>query len=238
MPTPANPLFVALDTTDLDAAVGLASDLRGVVGGVKVGKEFFAAHGPDGVRRLGSIGLPLFLDLKFHDIPNTVASAVRAVLPLRPFALNVHAAGGRAMLAAAVDAAAEAGARRPLVLGVTVLTSLDDGDLAETGVVGPAREQAVRLARLARECGLDGVVCSPREIARVRHACGPTFTLMTPGIRPVWSVPGDQKRVTTPAEAMSLGADYLVVGRPITRADVPAAAARRVLSELGTGGAS
>ena len=220
---PKDRVFVALDTPSLERASGLARALSGAVGGVKLGKEFFTAQGPDGARAVAG-GERLFLDLKFHDIPNTVAGAVRAAAHLRPFMVNVHAAGGRAMM--------EAEAPRPLVLGVTVLTSLDDADLEAVGQRGPASEQVLRLARLAQDCGLDGVVCGPREIAALRQACGPGFTLVVPGIRPDWAAADDQKRITTPRQALEAGADYLVIGRPITGAEDPAAAARRVAAEL------
>ncbi len=232
---PKDRLFVALDTQNLGKAAGLAQALAGQVGGLKIGKEFFAAQGPDGVRAVAG-GEPLFLDLKFHDIPNTVAGAIRAVVHLRPFMVNVHASGGRAMMQAAGEAAREAAedleVTRPLVLGVTVLTSLDEDDLDAVGQRGPASDQTVRLAELARDSGLDGVVCSPREIAAVRAACGPDFQLVVPGIRPTWAAAGDQKRIMTPAEALGAGADYLVVGRPITGAADPVAAARRLVEEL------
>jgi len=233
MPRPTNRIFVAVDTPDLGRAAGLAGSLGGLVGGLKLGKEFFTANGPQGVRAVvAKAALPLFRDLKFHDIPNTVAAAVRAALPLKPFMLNVHAAGGAAMMQGAAAAAAEAGADRPLVLGVTVLTSLADDDLAAIGVAGKTTDQVVRLARLARDCGLDGVVCSAREIVALRHACGPDFKLVVPGIRPSWAAADDQRRIVTPKEALDLGADYLVIGRPITGADDPAAAARRIAGEI------
>jgi orotidine-5'-phosphate decarboxylase len=232
---PRDRIFVALDTHDLARAAALARDLADLVGGVKIGKEFFTAHGPDGVRAVAG-GVPLFLDLKFHDIPNTVAGALRSAVHLRPAFVNVHAAGGRAMLEAAVQAVAEgaedADVPRPQLLAVTVLTSLGEDDLGEVGQIGPLADQVERLARLAQACGLDGVVCSPREIARLRAACGPDFVLMVPGIRPAWAVAGDQKRVTSPADALAAGADYLVVGRPVTGAPDAAAAARRIVEEL------
>ena len=232
---PRDAVFAALDTPDLGRAAALARALSGLVGGVKLGKEFFTAQGPDGVRAVAG-GERLFLDLKFHDIPNTVAGAVRAAVHLRPAIVNVHASGGQAMMQAAAEAAREAAedaeVPRPLVLAVTVLTSLDDDDLAALGQKGPAQDQVLRLARLAQDSGLDGVVCSPREIAALRGACGPGFVLLVPGIRPAWADKGDQKRVTTPAEARAAGADYLVIGRPITGADDPAAAARRIVDEL------
>lgn len=231
---PENPVFVALDTPDLDRAVALANAVRGHVGGVKTGLEFFSAHGADGVRVISDLGLPVFLDLKFHDIPNTVAGAVRAVAGLGAAIVNVHASGGPAMLDAAREAAENAGgASRPLVIAVTVLTSMDDGDLSTVGQTAPATAQVVRLARLTREHGLDGVVCSPAEIEPIRDACGPDFKLVVPGIRPDWAASGDQKRITTPLQARERGADVLVIGRPITGADDPAAAAARIAAELG-----
>jgi orotidine-5'-phosphate decarboxylase len=188
------------------------------------------------VRRVVAEGQRVFLDLKFHDIPNTVAGAVRTAASLGTFMLNVHAAGGAAMLRAAVEAArvgaASAGTARPLLVGVTVLTSLSDADLAQLGVNHEAMGQALRLARLTQDCGLDGVVCSAREIATIRAACGPAFTLVVPGIRPAWAAAGDQKRTMEPGEAARLGAHYLVIGRPITGAPDPAAALRRVLAEI------
>lgn len=231
---PENPVFVALDTPDLDQAVAMANAVRGHVGGVKTGLEFFSANGADGVRAIVDLGLPVFLDLKFHDIPNTVAGAVRAVAGLGASIVNVHASGGPAMLDAAREAAEHAGgASRPLVIAVTVLTSMDDGDLKAVGQTPPATEQVVRLARLTQEHGLDGVVCSPAEIAPIRAACGPDFKLVVPGIRPDWAASGDQKRITTPLQARERGADILVIGRPITGAEDPAAAAARITTELG-----
>jgi orotidine-5'-phosphate decarboxylase len=228
-------LFVALDTTDLERAARLARELAGRVGGLKVGKEFFTAHGPDGLRAAVG-GEPLFLDLKFHDIPNTVAGAVRAAMRLSPRILNVHASGGRAMMEAARDAlregADDAGVEPPWLVAVTVLTSLDDADLAAVGQQGPAAEQVVRLARLAQDCGLDGVVCGPREIAPLRAACSPDFKLVVPGIRPAWAASGDQKRVMTPKAAVAAGADVIVVGRPITAAEDPLDAAEKIVAEL------
>ena len=232
---PRDRILVALDTPDLARAKALATALSGLVGGLKIGKEFFAAHGPQGVREVAG-GQALFLDLKFHDIPNTVAGALRAAVDLEPRIVTVHASGGQAMMAAAAeavrDAAAARGIQRPRLIGVTVLTSLDDADLDAVGQRGPATDQVLRLARLAQDSGLDGVVCSPREIAGLREALGPDFLLVVPGIRPDWAAKGDQKRVTTPIEALAAGADYLVIGRPITGAEDPAAAARRIAEEL------
>lgn len=231
-----NPILVALDTTSTPEAVALCERLRGLVGGVKLGLEFFTANGPDGVRAVRETEQPLFLDLKFHDIPNTVAGAMRAVVPLRPAIVNVHASGGPAMMRAAREAAAaaaeESGVPMPMVIGVTVLTSLDDADLAAVGQRNPAESQAVRLAELAREAKLDGVVCSPKEILAIRTACGRDFRLIVPGIRPLWSATGDQKRFSSPAAALQDGADYLVIGRPITAASDPAEAARRIAEEI------
>ena len=227
---PSDRIFVALDTTDLDRALALGRGLKGFVGGVKVGKEFFTALGPAGVGALGELGLPVFLDLKFHDIPATVVGAVRAALALKPFIINVHASGGAEMMRAAVEAAD--GPDRPLVVAVTVLTSLADEDLAATGVAGDAAAQVLRLAGLAKRSGLDGVVCSAREAEALRAALGDDFKLVVPGIRPQWAAADDQKRIVTPAEAVAKGADYLVIGRPITAADDPADAARRIAAEL------
>lgn len=228
-------ILVPLDTIDVAWASDLATRLEGHVGGIKLGKEFFTANGPQGINKVISSTRrkqPLFLDLKFHDIPNTVAAAIRSASKVDPFMLNVHASGGRAMMKAAVAANAEAGANRPILLAVTVLTSLDDIDLADLGVNVSAEGQVVRLAALAQESGMDGVVCSGREINALRKACGPDFTLVVPGVRPVWATANDQKRILTPADALARGADYLVIGRPITGASDPVAAAQRIEEEL------
>lgn len=234
-PAPSERLFIALDTPDLTRAAKLAEALRGAVGGVKIGKELFTAHGPDGVRAAAG-GERLFLDLKFHDIPNTVAAAVRAAVHLRPAMLTLHASGGRAMIQAAAEAAREAAedadAPRPLIIAVTVLTSLDEDDLEAVGQRGPVAEQVKRLAALAQASGADGVVCGPREIASLRKSCGADFTLVVPGIRPAWAAAGDQKRIMAPAEAVAAGADYLVIGRPITGQADPLSAARRIAEEI------
>ena len=230
---PSDRIFVALDTPDLDKALALAEGLRGLVGGVKLGKEFFTAQGPAGVNVVSALGVAVFLDLKFHDIPATVAGAVGAALAMKPFMLSVHASGGEAMMWAAADAAREVGDERPLVIAVTVLTSLWSGDLAATGIESSAAAQVLRLARLAESCGLDGVVCSAREATDLRREFGQDFKLVVPGIRPDWAQTDDQKRTQTPAEAVASGADYLVIGRPITGAADPADAARRIAEELG-----
>jgi len=214
-----NPIFVAIDTPDLARAIALGEAVRDHAGGLKLGLEFFAAQGPEGVRRVAALGLPIFLDLKLHDIPNTVARAVEALVPLEPAILTVHAAGGRAMLAAA-KAAAPANTR---VVGVTVLTSLDDGDLAAAGVHGSAVDQVERLTRLSRDSGIDGIVCSGEEVAAAR-ALWPDGFLVVPGIRPAGTDSGDQKRVVTPAKALRDGASVLVIGRPVTAAADPAQA--------------
>ena len=229
-------IFVALDTTNVVKAAALAKSLSGLVGGVKLGKEFFTATGPQGVAQVAAGGQPVFLDLKFHDIPNTVAGAIRAAMKLHPFIVNVHAGGGATMMRAAAGAAKEAaeaeGCQRPLVLGVTVLTSLGEGDLHGVGVAGTTLDQVTRLATLAQESGLDGVVCSAREVEALREVCGPDFKLVVPGIRPAWASTDDQKRIMTPADAVSAGADYLVIGRPITETDDPAEAAQQIVDEI------
>jgi len=224
-----NPLLCAIDTPELSRAQALIASVGGTVGGVKLGLEFFAAHGPAGIRQAAAGEANLFLDLKLHDIPNTVAGAVRAALALDPLLLTLHAAGGPGMLRAAVEAR---GSHRTKLLAVTVLTSLDASDLAATGQSGPVDVQVQRLALLAKAAGVDGVVCSPQEVAMLRQACGPDFLLVVPGIRPAGAAIGDQKRVQTPRAALEAGADYLVIGRPITEASDPAAAARAILAEL------
>jgi orotidine-5'-phosphate decarboxylase len=226
-----NPIYVALDTTDLDYAKQLAVRLRGHVGGLKLGLEFFCAHGPDGVRLFQELGLPVFLDLKFHDIPNTVAGAARAAASLGVDILNVHAAGGPAMMKAALEGARSANPKTK-VIAVTVLTSLSDSDLAAVGQTPSAGEQVLRLAQLAKSCGLDGVVCSAHEIAPLRAALGPDFLLVVPGIRPAGSDLADQHRVMAPAQAHQAGASILVIGRPITAAPDPAEAAREIAQSL------
>jgi orotidine-5'-phosphate decarboxylase len=231
-----NPVFVALDTTDLAEATSWVKRLKGAVGGIKLGLEFFVAQGPAGVRAAMAEApdMPLFLDLKLHDIPNTVAGGVRAACAVKPRYVTIHASGGVAMLRAAADAARQfGGAERPKLLGVTVLTSLAEDDLAQVGFAArPMSEQVANLARLARDGGLDGVICSPHEVAGLRAAFGRDFVLMVPGVRPAWSGADDQKRVMTPAEAMRAGATHLVIGRPITKAADPAGAAHRIAEEL------
>lgn len=227
----ANPIFVAIDTPSRERALVLASSLRPHVGGLKIGLEFVHAHGPDGIRAMVQTGVPVFLDVKLHDIPNTVAGAMKALAPLGAAIINVHASGGAAMMRAAAEAAA-ASSTRPKVLAVTVLTSLTEADLKAMGVSSTPMEQVVRLALLAQDSGLDGVVCSPEEIAAVRAACGHNFLIVTPGIRPAGSSLNDQQRVTGPAEALRAGANHLVIGRPITAASDPAEAAKAIATGL------
>jgi len=232
-----SPVFCAVDTTDLSDAAALAGKLAGAVGGLKLGKEFFTCFGPDGVRQMtGASELPLFLDLKFHDIPNTVAGAVRAACAMSPYLMTIHASGSAAMIAAAAEAAtagaAEAGVTRPNILAVTVLTSMDQADLKSVGVNDAPSDQVRRLAALAQTNGADGIVCSPLEIETLRADLGPEFLLVVPGIRPAGSAAGDQKRIMTPADAMALGASHLVIGRPITQAADPAAAALAIAADI------
>jgi orotidine-5'-phosphate decarboxylase len=226
-----NPIFVALDTQDLSRALELARTVGPYVGGFKIGLEFISALGPEGVRAIVALGRPVFADVKFHDIPNTVAGASKALATLGASIFNIHTSGGEAMMRAAVEAVAGANPR-PKIIGVTVLTSLDDAVLETVGQRTPASEQVVRLARLAKASGLDGVVCSPQEIAMVRAACGPGFLIVTPGIRPAGADLADQRRVTTPEDAVRAGADILVIGRPITGAADPAQAAKTIVQSL------
>ncbi len=223
-------LIVALDTTDAARAAGWAEAVAPHCGLFKLGLEFFLANGGAGVRAIS--GRPIFLDLKLHDIPNTVAGAVRAVLPLGPRMLTLHAAGGGAMIAAARRAAEAAGPARPMLLAVTVLTSLDAAGLAATGVADSPAAQVLRLARLAIEAGADGLVCSPLEVAMLRDALGPGPALVVPGIRPAGSAAGDQMRTMTPREAVEAGADWIVVGRPITAAPDAGQAAAAIAAAI------
>jgi orotidine-5'-phosphate decarboxylase len=227
----SNPIFVAIDTPDLDRGLVLAERVGPHVGGLKVGLEFLTAQGPEGLRRIAGLGRPVFADTKFHDIPNTVAGASREIARLGCAMFNVHAAGGEEMMRAAKDAAASVDPKVQ-VIAVTVLTSIDDAALDATGQRGPAADQVVRLASLTQKSGLDGVVCSAHEIAAIRKACGPDFLLVVPGIRPAGSDLADQRRVMTPREAASAGADILVIGRPITSAPDPARAAHDIAESL------
>lgn len=222
-----SPIFVAIDTPDLERAMALCTKLKDHIGGIKLGLEFFCAHGHHGVHELAHLKLPIFLDLKLHDIPNTVAAAMQAIHVLEPAIVTVHASGGRAMME---DAKAAAGSQTRVV-GVTVLTSLDDDDLDQMGVSEGASTQALRLAGLAQEAGLDGVVCSGREVGPIRKGWKDGF-LVVPGVRPARGHDSDQKRIVTPRDAKDSGASILVIGRPITRAEDPLAAVKAIEATL------
>lgn len=224
-------VIVALDYPDAKSALALADRLSPSECRLKVGKELFTAAGPDLVKQLAKMGFPVFLDLKFHDIPNTVAAACRAAADLGVWMLNVHASGGRKMMEAAKEAIDQS-AHKPLLIAVTVLTSMDEAGLRETGVDRRPAEQVKHLAGLARQSGLDGVVCSAQEAAELHATFGEGFVLVTPGIRPAGTNAGDQSRIMTPASAVSAGSDYLVVGRPITQAEDPLAALRTINQEI------
>jgi len=221
------PIYVAIDTPGLDQAIAMTEAVRGHAGGVKLGLEFFSAQGPQGIRRVSEIGLPIFLDLKLHDIPNTVAKTVEALAPLEPAILTVHAAGGHEMLQAA-KRAAPPGTK---VVAVTLLTSLDAGDLADLGIDRSPAEQVTRFAWIARDAGIDGIVCSGAEVAAARKTW-PTGFFVVPGIRPAGADVADQKRVVTPAQALDDGASVLVIGRPITGAPDPARAIAEISASL------
>jgi orotidine-5'-phosphate decarboxylase len=235
---PGHQLLVALDVDSAERALAIAGQLRGIAGGLKVGSRLFTMEGPELVRRLVGSGARVFLDLKFHDIPNTVAQAVDAAVRTGAWMINVHAGGGTAMMQAAARAAADAAATldrpTPLIIGVTVLTSMDDPALKETGVERPLLDQVLALARMAEAAGLQGVVASPHETAAIRRACGPDFAIVTPGIRGASAgrEKNDQARTMGPAEAVAAGASYIVVGRPIIAATDPRAAAEAIVSEL------
>ena len=222
-------LIAALDTSDLEQAKTWATAIAPHVGALKLGLEFFVAHGPRAYAALD--GTPIFLDLKFHDIPNTVAGAVRSVLPLRPAMLTVHASGGPAMVAAAKEAASRS-ASPPLILAVTVLTSLDEPALRAVGIDRRAEEQVILLAKMAVSNGADGLVCSPLEVGALREALGPSIKLVVPGIRPAGVARDDQARTMTPLDAVKAGADWIVVGRPITASADPAKAASGIAAEI------
>lgn len=223
----SSPIYVALDTPDIERAKAIATRVRNHVGGIKLGLEFFSANGRAGVREMATLGLPIFLDLKFHDIPNTVAKAVQALRPLEPAIITIHASGGRAMMEDA-KAAAPLGTK---VVAVTVLTSLDENDLTSIGLAGDPHEQVMRLTELARDAGLDGVVCSGNEVAAARKLWPGGF-FVVPGVRPAGGPIGDQKRVMTPRAALDAGASVLVVGRPITQTEDPDLAAREIEATL------
>ena len=235
---PGDRLLVALDVDTADRALALADHVRGVAGGLKVGSRLFTMAGPDLVRRLVESGARVFLDLKFHDIPNTVAQAVDAAVRTGAWMINVHASGGSAMMQAAVRAAADAATapdrQTPLVIAVTVLTSMDEKGLAQTGVTRPLLDHVLMLARMAHDAGMQGVVASPHETAAIRQACGPDFAIVTPGIRgaSAGQEKNDQARTMGPVEAVKAGATYIVVGRPIIAAPDPRAAAQAIVNEL------
>jgi orotidine-5'-phosphate decarboxylase len=230
-------VIVALDYADADAALALAQRLDPTQCKVKVGKELFTTAGPRLVEQLVARGFDVFLDLKFHDIPNTVAAACRAAARLGVWMVNVHAFGGKAMLSAAREAV-PSGADSPQLIAVTLLTSMDMEDLADLGIAGTPEEAVGRLAALAQSAGLDGVVCSAREAAKLRAGCGNDFCLVTPGIRPAAGAADDQQRIMTPAAALAAGANYLVIGRPITRATDPLAALESINREIAAGTAA
>ncbi|WBY16000.1 orotidine-5'-phosphate decarboxylase [Erythrobacteraceae bacterium WH01K] len=223
----SNPVYLAVDLPRLEQAKALVEKVKAHIGGVKLGMEFFYAHGAHGVHEIAHCGLPIFLDLKLHDIPNTVAGAMQAIHVLEPAIVTVHTSGGRAMLEDAKAAAAEG----TKVVGVTMLTSMDQRDLDRTGVSGTPHDHVMRLAELAQSAGLDGIVCSGQEVASV-HAQWKKGFFVVPGLRPVGAAAGDQKRVVTPRKARDDGASVLVIGRPISRADDPARAAREIEATL------
>lgn len=227
-------VIVALDFADAASALALAQRLDPAQCKVKVGSELFTAAGPALVEELVGRGFKLFLDLKFHDIPNTVASACRAAARLGVWMMNIHGSGGRAMLTAAREAIPR-GADAPILIAVTLLTSMGESDLADVGIAGPPDDAVLRLANLAKTCGLDGVVCSAREAAALRKACGADFCLVTPGIRPADASADDQQRIMSPASALANGSSYLVIGRPIIRAADPLAALAAINAEIAHG---
>ena len=228
----SSPVIVALDYDSAESALAMADRLDPKVCRVKVGKELFTIAGPDLVRQLVDRGFQVFLDLKFHDIPNTVAKAVSAAAKLGVWMVNVHASGGERMMRAAAEALALLGEQRPLLIGVTVLTSTAENELADVGIERPLREQVVALAELAKKSGLDGVVCSAMEAEVLKSTCGKAFALVTPGIRPAGSAADDQRRIVTPVDALKQGSDYLVIGRPITGAEEPMAALQAIVADI------
>lgn len=231
-------IYVPIDTNSVDTAIEISGKVISAGCGIKLGMEFFNANGPQGIQAVCEKypDASLFIDLKYHDIPNTVAGALRSIARLAPDFVNVHASGGSDMMKAGLDALREESSRRgiktPKLLAVTVLTSMDDAAVQSVGWSLPIADQVERLALLAKDCGLDGVVCSPLEIDLVRKACGPGFVTMVPGIRPASADAGDQKRVLTPKQAVDAGATHLVIGRPITQAADPAKAAAEIIATL------
>ena len=233
-----NPVICAIDTSQLDHAITLCQTLAPYIGMAKLGLEFFMAHGPDGIHavRKATPELPIFLDVKLHDIPNTVSKAIASLIPLNLAIITLHCAGGTHMLRLAAETAHNEASKRgihaPKLIGITVLTSLDQTDLQQIGVSASPDQQVTRLASLANASGIDGIVCSPHEIVAVRTHCGKDFTIITPGIRPHASPQNDQKRTLTPQEALAKGANYLVIGRPITDSTNPAEAAKAIMDSL------
>ncbi len=229
-------LILALDFGRLNEALDMARSLAGLVGMFKINIHLFTAEGPEAVRKIGALGPGIFLDLKYHDIPNTVAGAISAAAELSEVRLlDLHATGSEAMMQAAVQALAQRGSDRPKLLGITILTSLNQADLRHVGIAGTPGSRALSLARIAKRCGLDGVVASPKEVRRIRSGCGRDFLIVVPGIRLAQGAPSradDQARIATPAEAIRAGADYLVVGRPITASADPPEAAREIAAEI------
>lgn len=223
-----NPVLCALDTKDLDHAKHLCGQIRDYVGGIKLGLEFFTMHGSHGVKAMSELGIPIFLDLKFHDIPNTVAEAVKSAMELEVDMLTLHLSGGSDMLKKTVDAVRAIPGKQPLLVGVSVLTSMSEEDLKSLNIEGGIEEHVVRLAHLGQDSGLDGLVCSAHELSTVRQACGDDFITVVPGIRMPDNDTDDQKRVMTPDKALALGANFLVIGRPITKAAEPAVAAKQI----------
>lgn len=233
----ASRIMVALDVPDARSAYNMMDQLQGIPCWFKVGMELFYSEGPQLVRTLKEQGHSVFVDLKLHDIPNTVRRAAASLTRLGADMINVHAAGGVQMMRAALEGAEEAAAgsmsRRPLIIAVTQLTSTDQATLNdEIGIPGPIADAVSRYAELTKQAGLDGVVSSAQEVPLIKQKCGTTFLTVTPGIRPVWSVKGDQARVLTPKQAVQQGTDYLVIGRPVTRADAPASALNRIIEEM------
>lgn len=231
-------IILALDVDGEREALALVEKLAGYVGAFKVGMQLFKSCGPGIVTRIQDLGGRVFVDLKLHDIPNTVAAAGKVLTRLGCYMFNVHAAGGREMMRAVAEASAreaeQEGNEPPLILAVTVLTSIGQSELEEDMLIAGMKVQdvVVKWAKMSRDCGIGGVVCSPREIEAIRQACGPDFKIVTPGIRPDWSASNDQKRITTPRQALDLGADFMVIGRPITQSSDPVEAARKIIAEL------
>ena len=228
-------IIVALDTIDISQALALTK-LIPDVGAFKLGLEYFCANGPEGINKISETGIKIFLDLKFHDIPNTVAGAIKASLNMEPYMMTVHLSGGYNMLHRTMEEVKEYCAKNslkiPLILGVSVLTSIDDNDFTSLGLIGKVEDQVIRLAKLAKDADLDGMVCSAKELKIVKKKMGQNLILVTPGIRPAGGIMNDQKRITTPSQAVSDGADFLVIGRPITEAIDPVRALNNISLEI------